>query len=70
MTGEEGQEYGAVLTTITITRRYYPDRDNADERDAINVETTGDPTLMDILGLLEFAKFSIAAGMIRDDPVD
>lgn len=48
-----------VVTSITITRRYFPDRNQSDHRDTVTVDTEGDPTLVESLGLLEFAKLSI-----------
>ena len=56
-----------VTATITITRTFHPERDNPEHTDTIRVDTTGDPTLLDILGMLEFAKIDIITPAIRDD---
>lgn len=61
------EELGVTTTSITITRRYYPDRDNSDERDTVTVDTTGEPTLVESFGLLEFAKHSLANSFDDND---
>lgn len=63
----DDEEHGVISTTITITRRYYPDRDNPEHRDVISVDTTGEPTLLESFGLLEFAKHSLASDFNDDD---
>jgi hypothetical protein len=65
---DDDDHQDVVVSTVTITRRYYPTRDNPDDRDDVNVDTSEGLTMLDTLGLLEFAKLSIAADMIRDNP--
>lgn len=49
---------GIVTSSITIVRTFYPGRDNPEHADTIRVDLEGDPSLVDILGMLEFAKMS------------
>lgn len=62
----DDEEAGIETASITITRRIYPDRPHEDG-DAITVEFGEGLAMVDILGLLEFAKLS-AADMINDVP--
>jgi hypothetical protein len=70
MHDDEHQDDDVIVSTVTITRRYYPQRDNPDERDVVSVDTSDGLTLLDTLGLLEFAKLSTAADLIADTPDD
>lgn len=63
-------EQGIVTTKVTIERRYYPDRDRYEDRETITVNTEGDPTLVELLGLIEFARIDASAPMVLADPYD
>ena len=63
----QDEEQNVIVSTVTITRRYYPDRDNSNEQDVVSVEPSEGLTLLDQLGLLEFAKLSTAADLIAGD---
>ena len=65
MNGDDDDQ-DVIVSTVTITRRYYPGRDDPDERDVVSVQSSDGLTLLDTLGLLEFAKLSTAADMLRD----
>lgn len=47
---------GIVTTSITITRRYWPNDPDPETNDTILVNAEGQPTMVEALGLLEFAK--------------
>lgn len=49
---------GIVTASITITRMFYPARDNPEYTDTISVDLEGNPDLVSVLGMLEFAKMS------------
>lgn len=52
------EDQGIVTASITITRTFYPARINPEHTDTIRVDLEGNPSLVDILGMLEFAKMS------------
>lgn len=66
---DEQQDDGGILTaSVTIKRTYYPD-EPADEADTIEIHTTGSPTSIEVLGMLEFAKAYVGPYM-RDCDCD
>lgn len=52
-------EQGIVTCSITIVRTFWPSREQEETRDTIRVDTEGNPTLVESLGMLEFAKLSV-----------
>lgn len=58
-------EGGLVTSAITITRRLEL-VDGGEPQDSVTIDTTGDPTLVESLGLLEFAKLHFIAPALAD----
>lgn len=56
-----------VTSSITITRRYWPNCADPDSADTVSIDTQGNPTLVESLGLLEFAKASIFGHCEQDE---
>lgn len=57
-----------VTSSITITRRYWPNREDLEEADTIAFDTEGGPTLIEVLGMLEMAKMHFTApGFTHDE---
>ena len=60
---------GMVIATITITRCLH-DSNNPEHSDTVRVDTTGDPTLLEVLGMLEFAKMDAIDASLNGQPED
>lgn len=59
-----------VTAQITITRSYDPTAIQAEAADTINVDYGDGLTLIEILGMLEFAKADAIADLVLDIPED